>query len=107
VSFRLLWAPAARRDLREIREYIARDSTRYADATVDRIIAAVERLAELPRVGRTVPEFGNRDEIRELIVFNYRVVYRVGPSAVSIAAVIHGARDFVKTVADRHIDRSE
>jgi len=38
-----------------------------------------------------VPEF-EQDEIRELFVGSYRLVYRLGES-VEILAIIHGARD--------------
>jgi toxin ParE1/3/4 len=39
-----------------------------------------------------VPEFDN-DDLRELIAYSYRIIYRVEASEVTIAAVIHGKRD--------------
>jgi plasmid stabilization system protein ParE len=45
---RLVWTSPARADLREIRNYIAPDSLRYARLTVQRIIAAVGRLRQFP-----------------------------------------------------------
>ena len=50
---RIVWAPQAIQDV-EARVHIARDSTHYADLAVERIIAAVERLADHPRSGRVV-----------------------------------------------------
>jgi plasmid stabilization system protein ParE len=41
-----------------------------------------------------VPEFDD-DSIRELLVYSYRVIYRVEGSEVIIAAVVHGKRDLV------------
>jgi ParE toxin of type II toxin-antitoxin system, parDE len=56
-------------------EYIA-DSERYADLTVARVFAAIERLLQFPHSRRIVPE---RDEagIRDVILGRFRVVYRI------------------------------
>jgi plasmid stabilization system protein ParE len=48
-------------------------------------------LSRFPRSGRKGPEFDNED-IRELIVYSYRVIYRLQDDEVVIAAVIHGKR---------------
>ena len=48
-------------------------------------------LAQFPRSGRKVPEFDNED-IRELIVYSYRIIYQLQEHEVVIAAVIHGKR---------------
>ena len=56
---RVIWAPQAIQDVEAIRAYVARDSARYADLVVERIIAAVERLENNPRSGRIVPEVGD------------------------------------------------
>lgn len=58
--------PQAIRDVESIRDYIAQDSPRYAELTVGRILASVERLHAFPQSGRVVPERGN-PEIRELL----------------------------------------
>ena len=44
----LIWSPQALRDLEGVRAYIALDSPRYADLTVRRVVAAVERLKTFP-----------------------------------------------------------
>lgn len=38
-----------------------------------------------------MPEFNNED-IRELLVYSYRIIYRVEEDEVVVAAVIHGKR---------------
>ena len=48
-------------------------------------------LSRFPHAGRKVPEFDN-EGIRELIVYSYRIIYRVLQQEVVIAAVIHGKR---------------
>jgi plasmid stabilization system protein ParE len=52
---RVIWAPQAIQDVEAIRAYVARDSARYADLVVERIVAAVGRLESNPRTGRIVP----------------------------------------------------
>ena len=89
----LIWSPQALRDLEGIRAYIALDSDLYADLTVRRIVAAVERLKAFPDSGRVVPERSSPD-IREVIVGRYRVVYRRKANAVEIATVFRGSRQF-------------
>ena len=69
------WSPQAIRDVESIRDYIAQDSRRYAELTVGRILASVERLRAFPQSGRVVPERGSA-EIREVIVGPFRIVYR-------------------------------
>jgi plasmid stabilization system protein ParE len=48
-------------------------------------------LANFPRAGRKVPEFDD-ENIRELIVYSYRIIYRLEGDAAVIAAIIHGKR---------------
>ena len=90
---RIVWAPQAIQDVEAIHAHIARDSIHYADLVVERLVAAVERLADHPRSGRAVPELGD-ESIREVIHGNYRVVYRLRHNVVEVATVFHGARLF-------------
>lgn len=89
----LIWSPQALRDLEGVRSYIALDSPRYADLTVRRVVAAVERLKTFPESGRIVPE-RNAPDIREVIVGRYRVVYRLKAGGVEIATVFRGSMQF-------------
>ena len=89
----LIWSPQALRDLEGIRAYIALDSPLYADLTVRRIVAAVERLQTFPESGRIVPE-RNAPNIRQVVVGRYRMVYRRKPGTVEIATVFRGSRQF-------------
>ena len=49
-------------------------------------------LAQFPRSGRKVPEFDD-DNVRELIVYSYRLIYRLTSEGILIAAIIHGSRN--------------
>ncbi len=87
----VIWTHEALDDLDAVCGFIARDTSRYAELFAERVFRATNHLVEFPRVGRVVPEIG-RDDIREVIVQSYRVIYRVLPEVVQILAVHHGAR---------------
>ena len=88
---KLIWSPKATVGLEEIYEYISKDSEHYAKLFAQRIVALAETIAEFPMAGRIVPEY-QRDDLRERIFQNYRIVYRVKPEMVEIVAIVHGAR---------------
>ena len=71
--------------------FIARDSPEMAATFADRVLRATDRLASYPRLGRTVPELGI-ENIREVIVGSYRVIYRIRQDEVHLLTVHHGAR---------------
>lgn len=89
----LIWSPRSVADLEEIRAHIAADSTAYADLTVRRLIAAVERLRMFPDSGRMVPE-RQSPELREVLSGKFRIVYRRKSAVVEIATVFRGSREF-------------
>lgn len=88
---RIVWSPTAVRDLESIRDYIAQDSTLYADLIVARIIAAVERLETFPESGRIVPE-RNVAWLREVILRPYRIVYRLHEGSAEVVTVFRASR---------------
>ncbi|MFZ1574141.1 MAG: type II toxin-antitoxin system RelE/ParE family toxin [Chromatiaceae bacterium] len=70
------WTDQAFQRLAEIEAFIARDDPKAGERLVDLLIARGEALADHPHPGRRLPEFPN-NELREVIVGNYRLVYRV------------------------------
>jgi plasmid stabilization system protein ParE len=89
----LIWSPRSVADLQEIRAYIEADAPAWADLTVRRLVAAVERLRQFPDSGRMVPE-RQSPELREVVSGKFRIVYRRRPRTVEIATVFRGSRDF-------------
>jgi len=85
------WTNTALDHLLAIYEYIAQDSSVYAQRTVDRLTRRSEQIATFPLSGHTVPEYETED-IREIIEKPYRIIYRIKPEQIDILAVIHGAR---------------
>jgi len=88
---KIVWTDLAKDDLRSIYDYILRDSKVYAKRYVSKLISRVDQLETNPMSGRIVPEI-NREEIRELIEGNYRLVYRCVGDSVTMLRVHHAAR---------------
>jgi len=82
------WHPKALEDLRAIFDFINRDSPYYAKIILEKIHLNVIKLKNFPKLGRKVPEF-NKNEFRELIVQNYRVVYHYQTNEILILAIFH------------------
>jgi len=73
--------------------YIARDDPTAALTWLERPLSRVDSLSTLPDSGCAVPEL-QRQDIREIIVSPYRVMYRRGADQAEIAAIQHAAREF-------------
>ncbi len=91
MTVKVYWTRQAREDLREIRTFIARNAPLTAAAFVRRIRESVKRARIFPELGQVVPELG-RDDIREFLHGNYRVIYRVATGRIDILTVFHSAR---------------
>ena len=91
MAYEVKWSPDALEDLEDIAAFIARDSTRYASAVVEKVIEVADSLQEMPLRGRVVPEFGD-ENIRELFVYSYRLIYRMYENRGLVLALIHGRR---------------
>jgi len=90
---RLVWSPLADAQVDDAVAYIAADDPAAALAWLERMLERVRSLVDYPDSGRAVPEL-QREDVRELIVPPYRILYRRTADAVEIAAIRHGARHF-------------
>ncbi len=88
------WTVGAREDLRGTVYFVSRYSEMYGAALAARIVSSVDRLETFPMLGRMVPEYSD-ENLREIIVGNYRVVYLFDGSDIGIVAVVHGSRNIV------------
>jgi len=89
------WTRPALLDLESIRDYISRDSEFYAARFIEKIIEAVESLEKFPNMGRSVPETEDKN-IRELLLYHYRIIYRIEDKRILILTIIHGSRDLTR-----------
>jgi plasmid stabilization system protein ParE len=97
---KVIWADGAVTDLDAAADYISKDSPAYAASFVLQSLEAARSLGDLPERGRVVPEF-KREDIREIFVFSYRLIYRIEELRVSVLAFIHGRRDFSQAWDER------
>ena len=89
----VIWSIPAKEDLKKIYDYIARDSKYYARKVSQEIVEKSEKLNNFPEIGRIVPEI-DEPNIRELIIYSYRLIYEISPDKIEILALIHGKQDF-------------
>lgn len=87
------WTDQAAEDLEAIREFIERDSPRYGRLVAERLFDATQRLELFPLSGRAVPELG-RDDVREMIIGDYRIVYRLKGETAVLLTVFRSSRLF-------------
>lgn len=93
---KLVWTELSREDLKEIFDYIAEDSKRYASITINKIYNRAQDIIENPYAGRVVPEL-DTEKIREVIMGNYRIVYKIVSSErADILRVYHSARSLTE-----------
>jgi plasmid stabilization system protein ParE len=98
----VVWGRRARSDLRLAINHIQADSPTAARSFASAIIQTSRSLSTLSERGRVVPELG-QDEVRELLLGRYRLIYEVFPDRVAVVRVIHASRDFL--TAWRGVDR--
>lgn len=90
------WTSQALDDIDCIAEYIAKDSTRYAEIQVAEFFESALRLEEFPKAGRIVPEVRDTN-LRELLVGFYRIIYRINSAQhIDILTVYHTKRQLKK-----------
>ena len=78
-------------DIESIASYIENDSPVYAKSVVSRIFEKAELLIDNPKLGRVVPEF-DEENLREIFVYSYRLIYDLKKDEILMVAVIHGKR---------------
>lgn len=90
-DLKVFWAENAIQDLLGIKAFIVQDSIDLAEEWIAGLYAVGENLSRLSGRGRIVPEF-NQENLRELLIENYRLVYRVKSASVEIITVFEGHR---------------
>lgn len=88
MAYRIRWSPRSVDNLESICEYIAKDSLHFATVFAKSIFRVVDTIKEFPNSGRVVPEYNNKD-LREKILNNYRIVYRVKDEYIEIVVITH------------------
>ena len=81
----------ARQDLKDIKDYIARDSLERAEKFVRSIDQRFQKLADFPGMGRSYEELA--PTLRGFPIGNYVVFYRPTEQGIAIERILSGYRD--------------
>jgi toxin ParE1/3/4 len=82
----VFWSVDAINDLEAVQRLLSESSPSFASIYVKRLARAVDGLETSPRSGRKVVELG-REDVREVIFQNYRLLYRLDRDRVTVVAV--------------------
>ena len=92
---RINWTFQAKNDLKDIADYISKDSVLYAKRQVLKIRNRTNILKSQNYSGRMVSEFQN-ENIKEILEGNYRIIYRiVNKNRIDILTIHHSSRDLL------------
>lgn len=93
MDYKIIWDDAAIYELGQIVRYIAKDNQIAAESTGRKLLQKVEILGSFPRIGKVFSKL-NRDDVREMPVPPYRVIYHIKDAerTVRILKVWHSAR---------------
>ena len=85
------WSSRAVRDLDAIATYIARDNPQAARKWIAKLRKTVENAARAPLAARVVPEV-QRQDVREVFLKSYRIVYGVRDDHIIVFTVFGGGK---------------
>ena len=90
----IVWTNQALQKLNKFVDYIAKDDVATAEKWALKLIEKTDQLIDQPESGRIVPEY-NESNLRELIVGNYRLIYRIRKeeNTIYIQTVWHVRQD--------------
>ena len=88
---RLRWSQTAKNDLLGIGRYISRDKPDAARRWVENLRIHARKACDNPYLGRMVPEW-RREDIREVILKGYRIVYLIKEKEIIVLTVSEGHR---------------
>lgn len=78
----------AQAQLAAIHEHVVENDPQAAEALIKRLVARVVQLETVPFSGRRVPEYPD-DDLRELLLRPYRIIYRQRDERVEVVTVMH------------------
>ena len=87
----LNWSVRALTRLDTIHTYIAQDNPAAAQRILQQIVRRAGQIAAFPGSGRRVPDYA-RDDVRELIEGEYRLIYRILADRIDVLTVMHCAQ---------------
>lgn len=93
---KVLLLTEARLQLRDIAAYhLVKIGTQSAKKITDRILDAIDKLADFPEMGAKVPVKRIKG-YRYLVVNGYLCFYRIEGDTVYVSHIVHGSTDYIK-----------
>lgn len=92
-------SPEVKKELRQIRRYIAKDldNPKAATAIVRKITEQIKKLQDFPNLGTPLSaHIAFETSYRFLVCGEYLVFYRVENDGVYVDLVVHGQRDYIR-----------
>lgn len=93
------WSYTSKADLLQIYNYIAKDSIYYAKKVVNDIVDKSEYIDLFPNIGRNLEEI-DEVNVREIIVYSYRMIYRIVDDGINILTIVHCKRQLSDNMLD-------
>lgn len=88
---KIIWTARSENDLLEIGRFIAKNNRTAARQWTAKLKKKAYEASRNPKAGRQVPEF-EREDIREVLLKSYRIVYQVQTKHIEILTVFEGHR---------------
>ena len=87
----LIFSPQSKEDLKNIYDYIKKDSTVNAKKVRNTIIEESKKLLKFPEIGREIIKT-SKNSIRQILVYRYRIFYRIFKDDIEIVSIYHSSR---------------
>jgi toxin ParE1/3/4 len=85
---KVIWTARSLKDLEEIGEFISKDSFKYANLTIEKLLEVSKLIEQNLLIGRIVPEI-KKKEFREIITGNYRIIYQAKKDNFAYILTVH------------------
>jgi plasmid stabilization system protein ParE len=92
---KVVWSYRATNQLERVVKYIREEQgLAYAKTVVERILSSTRNLESTPRIGQIEPLLEHKkSEYRYLVVWSYKVIYKVAKDRVVISRIFHTSQD--------------
>jgi toxin ParE1/3/4 len=90
---KVIYADAAKTDLKKISSWIADENPIRAHSFVDELAATCESLSHFPHSNQAVGVL-QAERVRRKVYGNYLIFYVVRDQSLEILRVLHGAQDY-------------
>lgn len=83
--------PSALQDIKNILDYVRRQSVQNAEKLTSEFRERIASLQQFPERGSVVKEI-TRQQLREIRLYHYRIIYRCLADKVQVITIHHSAR---------------